>query len=477
MYPSKMMGHEGYGASDSYNMQQRNMYGRANVERDMRMGGSRGVAPGAYDQQRYMDPRNMNGPTQHHRTHGNGQMMGRANMMRPSSMMRGHSGGVPMGGGMDVSGRSGAPDISGMRPGFSNMRGRPSHPGEMGAPVGHHFGARTMMSRDPQISFNDMQEFPSLVGTRNIHSGMPIDPMTGHATDIGAHYADQIMQRRSEFTLQNENFPALPGAPRSSASGERKAGAGIMRGKGSEKRDNGVPASNGGVIGATRKRDMGPPKEVGRRAPGEKTVSGGSTSLGPDTKASRGTAAPVPGATRPSGATGSQTKYGLLGLLNVIRMTDPDLNTLALGSDLTSLGLNLNSPDCLHSTFASPWSDRPTKCRPSFTLPPCYYMKPLDINLGHIKKFQLETLFYIFYGMPRDALQAHAADELYQRNWRFHKESKLWFIQNRGNSGEYVYFDFNTWGQQMFKGDVAALRGGFVDAKEIQLKHVKEGGR
>ena len=33
-----------------------------------------------------------------------------------------------------------------------------------------------------------------------------------------------------------------------------------------------------------------------------------------------------------------------MGLLGVIRMTDPNLNMLALGADLTSLGLNLNSP-------------------------------------------------------------------------------------------------------------------------------------
>lgn len=38
-------------------------------------------------------------------------------------------------------------------------------------------------------------------------------------------------------------------------------------------------------------------------------------------------------------------RFGLLGLLNVIRMTNPDLNTLALGIDLTTLGLNLNSPE------------------------------------------------------------------------------------------------------------------------------------
>ena len=74
--------------------------------------------------------------------------------------------------------------------------------------------------------------------------------------------------------------------------------------------------------------------------------------------------------------TESQTKYGLLGLLDVIRMTNADLNTLALGSDLTTLGLNLNSSECLYSTFASPWADAPTTREPQFTLPLCYYMQP-----------------------------------------------------------------------------------------------------
>jgi hypothetical protein len=49
--------------------------------------------------------------------------------------------------------------------------------------------------------------------------------------------------------------------------------------------------------------------------------------------------------------------YGLLGLLGVIRMTDADRNALALGSDLTMLGLNLGTVEQLYSTFSGPWSD------------------------------------------------------------------------------------------------------------------------
>jgi CCR4-NOT transcription complex subunit 2 len=64
--------------------------------------------------------------------------------------------------------------------------------------------------------------------------------------------------------------------------------------------------------------------------------------------------------------------YGLLGLLGVIRINDPELVSLALGIDLTTLGLNLNSPDNLYKTFGSPWSNEPAKGDPDFHIPACY---------------------------------------------------------------------------------------------------------
>jgi CCR4-NOT transcription complex subunit 2 len=47
----------------------------------------------------------------------------------------------------------------------------------------------------------------------------------------------------------------------------------------------------------------------------------------------------------PGEASSDADRFGLLGLLSVIRMTDPDVNILALGTDLTTLGLNLNSSE------------------------------------------------------------------------------------------------------------------------------------
>ena len=47
-------------------------------------------------------------------------------------------------------------------------------------------------------------------------------------------------------------------------------------------------------------------------------------------------------------------------------MNDADVTTLALGTDLTSLGLHLNGMDALYLTFASPWADGPIKPEPVF---------------------------------------------------------------------------------------------------------------
>lgn len=52
---------------------------------------------------------------------------------------------------------------------------------------------------------------------------------------------------------------------------------------------------------------------------------------------------------------GAPDRFGMLGLMGVIRMMDENLTTLALGTDLTTLGLNLNASDNLYETFQSPW--------------------------------------------------------------------------------------------------------------------------
>lgn len=167
----------------------------------------------------------------------------------------------------------------------------------------------------------------------------------------------------------------------------------------------------------------------------------------------------------------SNQDYGLLGLLSVLRMQNPDMNTLALGTDLTDLGLDLNSPECLYATFASPWANEPSTRQPHFSLPMCYYMQPPHLNLGHFKKFHLETLFYIFYGMPKNILQVYAAEELHSRNWRYHKVHKLWFVQATAQDGvppsstgapQLIFFEISTWERRLFQGRVDDVQKGFL---------------
>lgn len=143
-------------------------------------------------------------------------------------------------------------------------------------------------------------------------------------------------------------------------------------------------------------------------------------------------------------------RFGLLGLLSVIKMSNPDLTSLALGIDLTTLGLNLNSTENLHKTFASPWSNEPSKGDPEFSVPQCYYAKNSPpLHQGLFTKLLLETLFYVFYSMPKDEAQLHAVNELYNRGWFYHKEHNLWFIRigeplvktNAYERGSYHCFD------------------------------------
>ena len=156
-------------------------------------------------------------------------------------------------------------------------------------------------------------------------------------------------------------------------------------------------------------------------------------------------------------------EHGLLGLMGVIRMEDPDRGSLALGMDLTTLGLNLNSTESLHTIFSGPWDDLPRETL--FYLPPSYPRKA-SIRLDIMEKLNLETLFVCFYSMPRDVQQVLAAQELVNRGWRFHEELKLWFSNPK--SGSIVYFDVHTWEKKVHSGRLTdGFESGFLSPEII----------
>ncbi|EEB06027.2 CCR4-Not complex subunit Not2 [Schizosaccharomyces japonicus yFS275] len=153
--------------------------------------------------------------------------------------------------------------------------------------------------------------------------------------------------------------------------------------------------------------------------------------------------------------------YNLEALLPLIRMEDGDLSMLSLGCDLATLGLDLTTqtPDQLISLrLSSPWSELSNKKplnEPMFKLPSCYKQVNPPPALSKIYQFSDETLFYIFYTMPRDMLQEAAAQELTNRNWRFHKELRVWLTPVPGmevlqrtpqfERGFYLFFDPVHW--------------------------------
>jgi len=151
-----------------------------------------------------------------------------------------------------------------------------------------------------------------------------------------------------------------------------------------------------------------------------------------------------------------ENRFGLLGLLNVIRATDHDLNILALGTDLTTLGLNLNSSECLYATFGSPFAEAPSRRNPEFSLPQCYSVHSTQAPpLAKMSAFSEEILFYTFYAMPKSIMQLAAAAELYKREWRYHKELQRWFTWATNSEqnvktptferGSFVFFDPAQW--------------------------------
>jgi CCR4-NOT transcription complex subunit 2 len=262
-----------------------------------------------------------------------------------------------------------------------------------------------------------------------------------------------LQKPHPEFQMQTEDFPALPGAP--GMGGGKGGGLSGLQGA------NFPPMQRAGSnAGGFPGLGAGGPKPGGEGYPnGAAYGQTGQSRSPPRFGGAAGGASPYDSSGDGGGQRGSASaevaNFGLLGLLGVIRMSDPDVTTLALGTDLTTLGLNLNSPEPLYKTFGSPWSDAPPRRELELALPACYSVRARRLHKGAFAKFQQETLFYVFYSMPGDESQLFAADELVARGWGFHKELKAWLSRvagtepvqktERGERGSFWIFDAGAW--------------------------------
>ena len=111
-------------------------------------------------------------------------------------------------------------------------------------------------------------------------------------------------------------------------------------------------------------------------------------------------------------------QFGMVGLLAFIRAAehDPSLVGLALGQDLTTLKLDLNSTESLYSTFPGPWSDAPLRPHEiDYSVPQEYLINnQIRDKLAQVKlnRYGDDMLFFLFYLFPQDYIQAAAANEL-----------------------------------------------------------------
>ncbi|KAJ3067254.1 hypothetical protein HK102_007469 [Quaeritorhiza haematococci] len=330
-----------------------------------------------------------------------------------------------------------------------------------------------------------MDDFPALTPSNpQLTRGI----IGGGAAATGLLGRDDMGSLLSRSGLPSQHQPL--GAPLSGPNGPMNMLSGANRGT-TAQQNGPTPAGAAGMLGGVKRPTnvaIGAPgtapsnasvpnyaAKAGNLAPGQSqqpaanAAAGAASSLGQNATytglgsitAPGNAPAPAPGA-GPVGSTPiptniAQDKFGLLGLIDVIRMTDQDTNMVALGLDLTALGLNLNATDSLYSTFMSPFATDPTHgAEPSYNLPPCYNLPQAPPPaLSKISSFSEETLFYVFYAMPREMLQEAAAQELYNRGWRYHKELKLWLTKEAGSEvvvkgagferGVYIFFDPTSW--------------------------------
>ncbi|KAL3994221.1 NOT2 / NOT3 / NOT5 family protein [Acanthocheilonema viteae] len=250
--------------------------------------------------------------------------------------------------------------------------------------------------------------FNSLPTTSNYSSSPPVPQNHLYSKDVynalqRAPYANlmrtsdgnSLSTQNVEFRIQNEDFPALPGA---------------------NHLENRQTHTNNADAFASETR-------YSERSNTE-TKAGIQTF--PD-----GTVKNIP-----AGMLSDQ--FGMAGLLTFLRAieSDPAIVALALGHDLTTLGLNLNSTERnIYATFGGPWADYPCRIQDLEAKVPDEYLTNASIRdkLPNIKlsKLSEDVLFYLFYNCPGEVYQVAAASELYSRDWRFHKSQRVWLTRSQ----------------------------------------------
>ena len=270
----------------------------------------------------------------------------------------------------------------------------------------------------------DSTEFPGLPRTarRNSQSGVGnvsvVNPpssstfsaassTSGQAPRRPAMYGLLTKSREDEFTMHTEDFPALPAAAANSfrqAEGKSSfAFSNSFRGLSDPTPLSGsVPVEPGREVGSARSSTAG--------IIGQRVKAGGVHVLQSSLAGTLEASQPVNNIlTFPDGrvtnipSTMVNDQFGIVGLLTFIRAAESEANlvALALGSDLTSLGLNLSSADSIYDSFTSPFAEWPSRPQDIDYVVPLEYMTHAAVGdkLAPIKlhRYCEDLLFYLYY--------------------------------------------------------------------------------
>ncbi|KRY22258.1 CCR4-NOT transcription complex subunit 2 [Trichinella patagoniensis] len=261
------------------------------------------------------------------------------------------------------------------------------------------------------LSLNE-NDFPSLSSNRSISYASSL----GSGSSRPPHHVQQ-QESQPEFQIQNEDFPALPGTLDSSSTVVETSGNGPM------------------------------PPHHGVYLMPDGTVTGLQV-----------------GMLRDHFGMGAAAVF-----FQKLPTMDANLVTLYVGEDLTQVGVDLTSREQnLFPSFAGSLADGPLPCHnmegdiPEEYLTHsrvCERVLPVKLN-----RYNEDLLFFMFYTFVGESYQIGAAAELYQRDWRYHKEERIWLTRAPGmvpteknatyEQGLYYVFDPLLWRKKLSKTNV-----------------------
>lgn len=236
------------------------------------------------------------------------------------------------------------------------------------------------------------------------------------ASRRGAYYSGVSKPGDDEFRIQNEDFPALP-VTSSFRSGDSKAypfSGSLYLAESTAPLTGSVPVEPGREVGGAHSSSAG---IIGQRTKPAgvqslQTSLGSSVSAGAPVPVTNGPGEEVPSASSikttqdgtmniPEGMVSDH--FGVAGMLAFIRAAEnqPSLVSLALGTDLTSLGLDLSSNESLYPSFTSPFADWPSRPQDIDCLVPeeYYTRSTIGDKLAPIKlhRYCEDLLFFLYY--------------------------------------------------------------------------------